>query len=147
MYKKQGMKLRLAVISILTILFFGCKKDNASFIDNLQGQWELRRASGMLTTDYPAGNGKILKFSGNICESFQHEELIDRGSYEIIPDKTVSVSTCMVFEEGIYNKRILFHKASTNQKTFIRLSGDTLSFVSGCFAIDAGSESKYVRIK
>lgn len=141
------MKRGLIFISVLTILFFACKKDNASFVDNLQGQWELRRVSGMLTVDYPAGNGKIVKFNGNICESFQHDELIDRSSFEIIPDKTVSVSTCMVFEKGMYDKRILYHKASTSQKTFIRISGDTLSFVSGCFAVDAGSESKYVRIQ
>jgi len=66
---------RISPLFILLIMFgfAGCDKQDhdGCFDENskgIEGLWEFRKARSMLVTDYPPGNGRTIKFTGNKYE-------------------------------------------------------------------------------
>lgn len=130
---------------VLLLVIAGCKKENTAASDSIQGLWEIRRASGMMTTNYPPGNGKTIRFTNNVYEISSNGLVTQSGQYEIVQDSAAASETCLVIPAGQYTNRIVYDNNATPRKEFIQISGKKLTFLSGCFAYDAGSSIEYVR--
>jgi len=128
------------------LLFPGCKKYNSETNTSVQGVWELRLVSGSFQINYPTGNGRTLTFNGNNYEIRENGLITHSGQFEIIPDNTAANSTCLNIPADQYTDRIVYDNNLNAAKVFFELSGNKLTTVSGCFAIDAGSLSEYARI-
>jgi len=142
-----GMKKSSLLFSLLALLVCtsGCKKENINLKD-IQGQWELRKAAGMFTINYPPGNGKTIRFTGSHFEMIDNGQVTKSGEFKIISDATVNKSTCLVLPAGQYKYRIIYNDNTNNGKTFLEITGNKLLFISGCFAVDAGSSADYERL-
>ena len=149
------MKYFILIICLGAInIFFGsCKKDIAK-VDNINansivGTWELRQAqNGMIPTiEYSPGNGNILKFSDSAYENFTNGNLIKSGHYMLIRDTSVEAEIGLVIPIGQFTNRIIFDSDFTSRKTFIEISNNKLTFLSGFFPLDGGSNVLYERIK
>lgn len=139
-------KISVPVIFSLSLLFFtGCKKDSITAETSIQGLWELRQASGMLTINYAPGNGNTINFSGNQYQIATNGQITESGRFEIEKDLTAANETCLVIAEGQYNNRIILSNSISSSKKFIQVSGNKLNILAGCFALDAGSNMEYAR--
>jgi hypothetical protein len=84
------MKIHFYIKTLLVLVVIaasGCEKNNTELL--LSGNWELRSSINGLTgaaTDYPPGNGSILKFSKNTYQIFSAGQLVKSGSYAIIKE-------------------------------------------------------------
>jgi hypothetical protein len=87
----------------------------------------------------------VLKFTSTNYQSFESGQLIKSGTYSISGDDSVEASVCLVLPEDKYKQRLIFDNDYGSPKKFIQVTADTLSVVSGCFAIDGGSNTEYVR--
>lgn len=124
----------------------GCKKESNEN-NSIAGQWELRQISGMLTTNYPAGNGTILRFSAKGYERYQNSQLVEAGTYVLVADNTASSSTCLTLPSGHYTSRIEYSNLQpSREKVFVDLVDNKLYFISGCYAYDGGSTAQYEKI-
>jgi hypothetical protein len=112
----------------------------------MEGRWELRQASGMITIDYPAGNGHLLIFTTAGYQKYDSGQLVKSGSYVMVDDNTAEANTCLVLPAGQYTKRIIYDNNSNAQKIFLQLEENKLSFISGCYAYDAGHTLVYKRV-
>ena len=135
----------------LFIVFGSCNKKShdGSFEENsksIEGLWELRKTSSMLVSDYPPGNGRTIKFTGNKYEMRENGQITQSGDFSIIADSTASESTCLNIAAGQYAYRIMYGINISGRKVFLQLTGDTLTFISGCFAVDAGVALTYERL-
>jgi hypothetical protein len=141
--KKGFLYLFLAGWVLLTA---GCKKGNEG-VENtsLQGLWELRSAYGQINTNYPPGNGNTLRFIGDIVETRFNSQL-STSKYTLVKDLSVESATCLVIKEGEFTNRIIYENMNADRKIFLQISGKKLSFLSGCFANDAGGEMNYEKI-
>ena len=137
-----------SIIYIIAFLAFfsSCKKDNSNISSSISGTWELRQISGMLTTNYPAGNGNILKFTETGYEMYSEGQLTKNGKYAVVQDASVSENTCLVFNAGEFINRIIYDNETNAAKEFFQISNNKLTLVSGCFAIDGGAFREYERI-
>lgn len=138
---KQGVVL--CSLAVMLLFASGCKKERSGAIE---GAWELRQASGMIVINYPVGNGKKITFQGNYYEMWDNGQITKSGTFEIVADASVSASTCMVIPNGKYTRRIIYDSNTTAQKIFLQRDGNKLYFISGCFALDGGSVTEYVRL-
>jgi hypothetical protein len=120
----------------------GCSGNHASY-------WELKFISGgmMPTVTYPAGNGNILKFTSRTYEKYNDTTLVEKGTHRLVADGSVKENVCLEITPGRYRHRIIFNNDVAAQKTFINITDTTLSYISGCFALDGGVERTYRRIK
>ncbi len=135
----------------MVVVFTGCnKKGHGDYCEpnskGIEGLWELRKTSSMLVSDYPPGNGRTIKFTGNKFEKRENGQVIQSGEFAIINDATAGESTCMNIAAGQFTSRIIYDNNINGQKVFIELTGDQLVFMSGCFAVDAGVALTYVRL-
>lgn len=138
---------------VTTFCFFGiaflsgsCKKNNTASNELIQGLWELRKVSGQILIDYPPGNGNTIKFEGNKFEFRTSGVVTNSGTYKIERDLTVSAETCLTIPKGEYENIIIYDTRSSDRKFFIKIVGNKLSFITGCFAVDAGSETEYQKL-
>lgn len=129
-----------------------CKKNNAKentdTTISIIGSWELRQTSAAMNpaiTNYPAGNGNILKFTTSAYETYSNGQLVKAGNYLIIKDTTVAENICLEFPAGQYTNRIVYDNNYNNTKIFVQISKNQLTFISGCYAYDAGHTSQYER--
>lgn len=141
---KGRFTLYIAVAAFI-FLSAGCKKDKTNAF-SIQGTWELRQASGMITIDYPPGNGNKLKFSTAGYEAYENGQLVKSGSYTIAEDGSVVTNTCLDFPQGRFAMRIIYDNMQTAPKIFFEREGSKLNFVSGCFALDGGRSSVYEKV-
>jgi len=140
------MKYSPLLFCLLILLFSNsCKKENNSSAAGLEGVWELRSVSAMLSSTYPPGNGHIISFSGNKYEIRDNGQVTRSGEFEIVKDMTAGASTCLSIQAGKYTSRIIYDNNINTGRTFFELSGNKLTIISGCFAIDAGSSAEYER--
>lgn len=142
--------MKCVFILFLFIVFGSCDKKSheGCFEENpksIEGLWELRKTSSMLVSDYPPGNGRTIRFTGNKYEMRENGQITQSGKFSIINDRSASESTCLTIAEGQYSNKIIYDNNS-NKKVFLQLTGDTLTFISGCFAVDAGVALTYVRL-
>jgi len=120
----------------------GCFEPNSK---SMEGLWELRKANSMLVSDYPPGNGRTIRFTGNSYEKRENGQVIQSGEFSIVNDASASESTCMNIAPGQFANRIIYDNNMNAQKVFVQLTGDQLIFMSGCFALDGGVALTYVR--
>jgi hypothetical protein len=150
------MKLIIAVticFSTFIILSGSCKKEKADkgcidLSNSLAGTWELRQTSAAMNpvvSNYPAGNGNILKFMNDNYEKYSNGQLVSSGRFSIVSDPTVETSICLVFPAGQFSNRIVYDSNNSAPKEFIQISNGKLIFISGCYALDAGQKSEYQR--
>jgi hypothetical protein len=149
------MKHFILIISLgaITIFLGSCKKD-ISKVDNINsnsivGIWELRQAqNGMIPTiEYSPGNGDILKFSDSTYENYTNGNLIKSGHYILIRDTSVEAEVGLVIPTGRFTNRIIFNSDFASRKTFIEVSNNKLTLLSGFFPLDGGSNQLYEKIK
>ena len=115
---------------------------------SIVGDWELRQTSAAMMpgeVNHAVGNGTILKFSGTNYEKYANGQLVKSGQYAIIPDATVEKSVCLVYAKNKFANRIEYD-GNDSDKVFFQISGNKLTFVSGCYALDAGHSSVYERL-
>ena len=77
--------LKFTLIIFFTVLLFSCKKDRTT-THPLVGTWELRADINGLTalrTNYPPGNGRILKFTSSQYEKQEAGKVIVKGNYTL----------------------------------------------------------------
>jgi len=98
-------------------------------------------------TQYAAGNGNILEFTDTAYKIYKAGSPIQSGQYTVLQDTTVSANVCLAFPKGRYPNRIIYDSNFAAAKIFYQVAGDSLKFISGCYAIDAGHSEVYVRIK
>lgn len=134
-------------IFTLVIAVAGCDKDNDNS-SSLEGNWELRSSQASITpaTTFPAGNGKIIKFTSKTFEIYDGPQLLRSGQYELKKDGTVRENTCKELDPQKYNRIIVFDGKTDTTKQFFRVDGNKLHLVSGCAAVDAQKNAEYERI-
>ena len=138
-------------IGCLAILMIKCskpvsKKPMSAF---LQGEWELRQTSAAMNPsvdNYPPGNGKILKFTDSRYTLYDGSQVVKEGEYAVVEDPTVSTSVCLEFPADQFAQRVIYDDDTTVEKQFFQITGNKLSIVAGCYAIDAGHRLDYERI-
>ena len=135
-------------VSALILFFVSCKKDGASST-SIVGTWELKQAqTGMIpTVDYPQGNGNKLVFSTTGYEKYTNGNLVKNGNYTLVSDASVEASVGLVIPSGQFTNRIIFDNDLTSSKTFIEVSNNKLTLLSGYFPLDGGSNVVYERIE
>lgn len=136
----------LSLSMFLLISVSSCKKEaNES---TLEGSWELRRVDGGnvagLKSDYAAGNGNILKFSGANYERYVEGKVVDRGTFKIEREKQKINNSESNFTIT-YNRGEQLTFASAMSKEPINLSSKALVTFTGVIAAD-GFESHYVKL-
>jgi hypothetical protein len=134
----------------LTLIQLGCRKGNISnnnlTLTSIIGSWELNKEQlGMLPVNYPPGNGNILKFTDSEFQIFTNAQLIKSGQYRITTDSTVATEICLVIPTDQYRNRIIYDNNFFDPKIFVQVSENKLTFLSGCFAYDAGNYKEYLR--
>ncbi|HEV8272364.1 MAG TPA: hypothetical protein VGQ04_13735 [Chitinophagaceae bacterium] len=139
-------RLSLLFFAAILLINTSCKKENKdSSPAGLEGVWELRSITAMLSSTYPPGNGHIISFTNNKYEIRDNGQITRSGEFQIIEDLTAAESTCLNIAPGKYTSRIIYDNNISGTKAFLEISGNILTIVSGCFAIDAGSSSAYER--
>ncbi len=117
---------------------------------SIVGTWTLSESSGGMrpgVAKHPPGNGNNLKFTATDFETYEAGQLVKKGKYTIVNDTTVEKSVCMVLPRGEFTKRIIYNSDTTADKVFFKIEGDKLTFISGCYAYDAGHQETYVKQK
>jgi hypothetical protein len=156
-FQCQDQKIFIMKQILLAILFGGfiisiesCKKvntkQNIDIASSIIGSWELRQSSAAMNPtpkNYTVGNGNILKFTIDNYETYVNGTLVKKGLYAITMDTTVEANVCLVFSKDQFANRIIFDSAYNMPKIFIQISGDKLTFISGCYAYDAGDSEEY----
>ena len=133
---------------ILPLANWGCKKNANHGSGSISGTWELRAMSGGMmpgSTQYAAGNGNIVEFSGAGYKIYKGGLVVKSGQYTVVQDASVDTSVCLVFPKGKYTSRVVYAD-STAAKIFYQVEGDMLTFYSGCYALDAGHREEYQRV-
>ena len=134
----------------LTLIQFSCRKDNVNnnnlILTSIIGSWELNKEQrGMLPVNYAPGNGNILKFTDSEFQIFANGQLVKSGQYRITRDGTVATEVCLVIPTDQYRNRIIYDNNFFETKIFVQVSENKLTFLSGCFAYDAGNYKEYLR--
>lgn len=135
----------LLLLGMPVFLLAGCKKDQGekNVRNSLVGQWELRHARAQFTADYTSGNGNLLKFTTNTYERFRNGQLEKAGIYKISSEESPKDFACLVQPRGAYKYRIIYDNDDSTWTTYLRVSGDNLQLITGCFANDSGAIHDY----
>ena len=140
----------LTIVGSMGISFQSCKKyEGKKDIDTrkaLVGTWELRETSGGMipgATNYPPGNGNVLKFTEDTYIISKNGQVVKSGKYLLVEDTTVEESVCLIMPKDEYTNRLVYDGDFSATKVFIEISGKRLKFVSGCYALDAGHKEEY----
>ena len=142
---KRSVTLLLCLLCMLAFTI-SCKKETVKTKERIEGVWELRKISGSwVTQTYQPGSGNDISFTGNLYQIRENGQTVESGEFEIVADPTAGESTCLNIETGQYTQRIDFKNARYPQKVFLELSGNKLTLLSGCFALDGGSRREYER--
>jgi len=129
------------------IFFIGCKKDGGSS-NPIIGTWELRQIQAdMPTIDYSPGNGNLLIFSGSGYEKYTNGNLVKSGHYVLVSDASAEATVGLVIPPGQFTNRIIFDDDLVSSKTFVDISNNRLTLLSGSFPADGGGKVSYERIK
>jgi hypothetical protein len=144
--KKYMQKIVLAVL--LLAAWMGCKKSSSHPGQTITGNWELRKtnSASMGEKEYPAGNGRLLRFTETGYQRYTNGQLEKTGAYRLVEDVTATASVCLDFAETRFRHRIIYDNDTSSVKVFVEVQADTLWFVSGCYATDAGTAAAYVRV-
>ena len=135
--------LKTCILICLLFSSISCKKETLTV--SLNGTWELRsiQADSPLQL-FPAGSGNILTFSGNSYQQISNGSTIKSGTFVIKNDTSFN---SLVVPAGEFENIIIYDNNTAAEKVFIQLSGNTLTLISGQFAIDSGVKKVYERIE
>jgi hypothetical protein len=145
--KKMKQAKTLLLIASCIVFLGSCKKNASKDGDEttIIGIWELRQTSAAMVpgaVNYAAGNGNRLEFTATTYKIYTNGQLTKSGNYNIVSDSTVQKSVCLVFPAGQFTSRIVYD-GDNSRKEFIEPDGNKLTFVEGCYALDAGHQSLY----
>jgi len=147
----RSVGLNLFVL-IALVIAGACNKDQGKKSGKSQspidGTWEIRKTSGGMMPGeqlHSPGNRNMLKFDNGQYEQYVNGALTKSGEYEIVSDNTVGQSVCLEMPDGQFASRIIYDNETTSEKVFIQVSNNTLTFISGCYALDGGHSSEYER--
>jgi len=138
------MKVVAACCVALLLVSASCKKSTkGSSSQNLIGTWELRanQSSMMPLATYPPGNGNLLIFTDHSYSISKNGQTVKTGNYTVAEDHSFNA---LVVPEGQFIHRIDYQD-SVHQKVFFQIDGNTLTFLSGIFALDSGVKLQYFR--
>lgn len=137
------MKLFATCCVALILVSASCKKNTKSSSQTLLGTWELRAAqsSMMPNTSYPPGNGNLLTFTDHSYSIAKGGQTVKTGNYTVAEDHSFNA---LVVPAGQFIYRIDYQD-SVHQKVFFQINDDTLTFLSGIFALDSGVKLQYIR--
>lgn len=140
------------LFSLILVFLSGCQKDSnhTAFGDtSIIGSWELRQAQGGMIPgiEYSPGNGNVLKYFNSTYEKYTNNNLVKSGHYIIIEDNSVETEVGLVIPSGQFGHRIVYDNDFSSPKTFIQISNNTLTFLSGYFPLDGGSNISYQKIE
>lgn len=115
----HGTYLRLAII-LSCFLVISCKKDRDQF-PPISGSWELRTAYNGQggTTNYPPGNGNLLKFTATNYQKYSNGALEKTGTYELMKYNTKVI--------GGVRDRIVYDNDLNAPPVIVNLSNDSLT--------------------
>lgn len=135
------------IFFFLPIFLSSCEKNNPTESNSIVGGWELlkEQAGRAPVTTYPSGKGNVLRFTKSNYYNFSKGQLLNSGTYAIVTDTTVEAHVCLVLPDNQYRNRIIYDGDENSRKEFYQISNDTLTILSGCFAVDAGISREYVR--
>jgi len=94
---------------------------------------------------YPSGNGNIIEFTDSIYKKYANGNLIKSGYYTITRDTSVREAVGILVAPGQFTDRMIFDNDTVSNKTFIDISDNKLTFLSGFFPFDGGSSVSYER--
>jgi hypothetical protein len=137
------MKVVAFCCIVLLLVWAGCKKNTKPSSQNLIGTWELHanQSSIMPLTAFPPGNGNLLTFTDHSYSITKSGQVLKTGNYTVAEDHSFSA---LVVPEGQFIHRIDYQD-SVHQKIFFQINGDTLTFLTGVFALDGGVMLQYMR--
>jgi hypothetical protein len=137
------MKVVAACCAALLLLSASCNKNTKPSSQSLLGTWELHAAqsSMMPNISYPPGNGNLLIFTDHSYSIAKGGQTVKTGNYTIAEDHSFNA---LVVPAGEFLHRIDYQD-SVHQKVFFQINGDTLTFLSGIFALDSGVKSQYLK--
>jgi len=139
-------KVVLIVVTIVSVIFLtSCKKENSNISTSIKGTWELIKIESDRIINYQPGNGNKLVFTDSSYEVYLNNQRVKNGSYTLIKDPLAEKEVCLVVPANQFTERIVYDNGYNAQKIFVQISNNTLTLLTGCFAIDAGSKSIYVR--
>jgi len=147
------MKYLITVIYLgsIMLLFNSCRKDNtinnATNATAIIGTWELEHAqiSTNPIINYPLGNGNIIQFKDSLYAKYTNGNIVKSGYYVIIQDTSVVSEVGLIIPAGKFTNRIIFDNDLISKKTFIQILNNKLTFLSGFFPTDGGSDISYIR--
>jgi hypothetical protein len=143
--KPMTMKLFTACGVALLLLLNSCKKDKAPS-SSIVGTWEIQSSRGSIPTiTYASGNDSLLKFTSSTYTVYSKGQVVKSGTYSIVADSSFDA---LVVQAGEFTHRIIYdgNDPNTSFKKFLQVSGNKLTFISGNFALDSGSETIYRRV-
>ncbi|WP_431216590.1 hypothetical protein ACQ86N_19545 [Puia sp. P3] len=141
--KPIGHEIICCLLRRLLLASASCEKHSqkSSSSQSLKGSWELRAAqSSMLPlTSYLPGNANILKFTDDTYSISSNGQTVKTGNYTVVEDHSFNA---LVVPAGQFIHRVDYQDAA-HQKVFFQINGDTLTFLSGVFALDSGVKMQY----
>ena len=139
------------LFGLILIFFDGCTKESSGISNytSIVGTWELQQQQGGMipAIEYSQGNGNISKFSTSTYEKYTNNNLVRSGQYIIIEDTSVGAEVGLVIPPGQFTHRIVYDNDFTSAKTFIQISNNKLTTLSGYFPLDGGSNVVYRKIE
>ena len=137
------MKLYAACCVALLLASASCEKhaQRSDSPQSLKGSWELSAVQSSMTplTSYLPGNGNILKFTDKTYSISSKGQTVKTGNYTVVEDHSFNA---LVVPAGQFIHRVDYQD-SRIQKVFFQVNGDTLTFLSGIFALDSGVKMQY----
>lgn len=141
------MKIPALIFSCVLVVLVSCNKDESVANTSIIGTWELRQAYGEgPVIKFAAGNGTTLTFTATGYEIHDSGVLVKSGSYTIVKDDSASFYTCMMYAAGEYENCIIYDNDAT-RKEYFEIKGNTLTTVTGCFALDSGVFYDYEKLQ
>ncbi|TDH29274.1 hypothetical protein EXU57_04215 [Segetibacter sp. 3557_3] len=144
----------IVLVIVAIVVLQSCSRHNGANSQAAQaslfGTWTLSESSGGMrpgVAKHPPGNGNNLKFTETDFEMYEAGQLVKSGKYTVVADTTVEASVCMVLPKGEFTKRIIYNNDTTADKVFFKIEAEKLTFISGCYAYDAGHQETYVKQK
>jgi hypothetical protein len=136
------------VIFLITVLFACKKSKDTNTSTDIIGSWELAETSAAMipVITYPTGNGDFLVITDSTYAYYGARNLVKSGTYTIIDDATVEQNVCLVIPDDQFTRRIVFDNNYSTPKVFVDIRDGKLSFISDCYALDAGHKSVYRHI-
>jgi hypothetical protein len=136
------------LLFILPLANCGCKKNASQGSGSLSGTWELRETSAAMNpvlSRFEAGNGNKIAFGNTGYKIFKDGLVVKSGQFNVVQDTTVEASVCILVPDGKFTNRVVYAD-STMAKIFYQVEGNKLTFLTGCYAYDAGHSEVYERV-